>query len=638
MVCYQQPPMEDRPDSPLWQERVLALAIACGAWTALTSELLSIFRALTRLGIAAAWLIAALILILVLRRRHGWAKTPLRDALWGDSLARLCFLIVLTDVAILLLIALLAPPNTNDSLQYHLSRVAHWAQQRSLLYYPTPIDRQLWMPPFAEMAILHLYVLASGDRLVNLVQWGSMVLSLVAIWGIARRLGADERGQAFALLFAATLPMGILQATSTQNDYVTGLWALCLASLAVKAYRIGLRPYEWALAGVATGLGMLTKATFYAFAAPSLIWLGITVLRRRGWLAAARLALTVGALAALLNAGYWSRNLRAYGQPLGPSDVLGAHGNEILGWRTVVSNAVRSLTLHIATPYGEVNGLLLRGVEAIHRWIGLDVNDPRTTMHSYRIKRSFHEDYAGNPFHALLAPLCAALLLWLFLRQRGRDPGSAEGSDLAAALLMAAAVMGSAFLFFLVYQWKPNASRLQLSLFLLWAPVAGMAWQWIRAAFAQPRRTLVLQVALAALLTVGSLRTLFINPSRPLLPRPSDGANLWTTPRAQLLFINAPEFMPGFLPLIDAARGIDCQEIGLVIDSSHPEYPFWALLAPPGSGVHLDHIGLPTPEGGLPPSAEVCAIVCTICSDREYEGMELRFNVAGRHSLYLPPR
>lgn len=75
-----------------------------------------------------------------------------------------------------------------------------------------------------------------------------------------------------------------------------------------------------------------------------------------------------------------------------------------------------------------------------------------------------------------------------------------------------------------------------------------------------------------------------------------------------------------------------------MIDSSHPEYPLWALLAPPGSGIRLDHIGLPTPEGGLPPSDEVCAILCTMCTDAEYDGMPLRFNVAGHYRLYLPPR
>lgn len=628
--------MENGKDKPVWQEMVLALVIACGAWTALTSELLSAARALTRGWVALVWLLPVVALALVLWRRRSEARIPFQASPWRDPLARACLWIVLIDVAILLLISLVAPPNTNDSLQYHLSRVAHWAQQRSLLFYPTPIERQLWMPPFAEMAILHLYLLANGDLLVNLVQWGSMALSLVAIGGIARRLGADRTGQAFALLFAATLPMGILQATSTQNDYVTALWALCLASLAAKSHQVGLRRHEWALVGLATGLGMLTKATFYAFAFPLLVWLGISCLRRQGWWAAARFTLLVAILAALLNAGYWSRNLRAYGQPLGPMGAIEAHGNQLFSWRAIVSNTLRGLTLHIATPYGDANGLIRQAVVIVHQWIGMDVNDPRTTMDTYRVKRSFHEDYAGNPFHALFVPLSFALLVWPARPMSDDAPTSKRSRCALPALILAGAVVASALLFFLLYKWQATGSRLQLALFLMWAPLAGLGWERIGSIGARPRPALALQVSVLALLTVGSLRTLLINPSRPLLPRPSDGISLWNTPRAELLLINAPEFLAGYLPLIESAPQADCKAMGLMIDSSHPEYPFWALLATPGSGIRLEHVGVPTPPGGIPPAGGLCAILCTQCSDRQLDGMELRFNIAGHYSLYLP--
>ena len=93
------------------------------------------------------------------------------------------------------LVAWIAPPNTNDALQYHLSRVAHWAQQASLEHFATPIPRQIWMPPWAEMAMLHLYLLAGGDWLVNMVQWLALVGCLVAVGEIVRQLGAGRSGQ-----------------------------------------------------------------------------------------------------------------------------------------------------------------------------------------------------------------------------------------------------------------------------------------------------------------------------------------------------------------------------------------------------------------------------------------------------------
>ena len=44
------------------------------------------------------------------------------------------------------LIALLAAPNTFDSMTYHMGRVAHWAHQGSVAPYPTHIVRQITAP------------------------------------------------------------------------------------------------------------------------------------------------------------------------------------------------------------------------------------------------------------------------------------------------------------------------------------------------------------------------------------------------------------------------------------------------------------------------------------------------------------
>ncbi len=77
--------------------------------------------------------------------------------------------------------------------------------------------------------MLHLYVLAGGDRFVNFIEWFSMVGSVIAVSFIAFRFGAGNRGQWLASLFVATLPMGIVQASSSMTDYVVAFWILCAA-------------------------------------------------------------------------------------------------------------------------------------------------------------------------------------------------------------------------------------------------------------------------------------------------------------------------------------------------------------------------------------------------------------------------
>jgi len=592
-----------------WREALLGLAILAGAWTVLLSEGLGALHSLSRPWLAFGWTVFLVFAaVLAWRRRRTVAALGPGTLRWSGW-PSVWLVIAGVFAAILLVIALVAPPNTNDSLQYHMSRVAHWAAQRSLDHFPTPIERQLWMPPFAELAVLNVYVLTAGDRLVNLVQWFSMLLCLMGVSLVAARLGASRRGQALAALFALTLPMGILQSTSTQNDYVTAVWLLCLAYWAVKAHQQPLTPRDWVVAGLATGLGVLTKGTFYGFALPFLIWLGVSTIRRAGWRPAMLFALTGVALVGALNAGAWMRNLRTYGLPLGPADAVAAHANQTWGWRVVVSNALRGLTLHLATPYGDVNGPIADAVTIAHDWLGLDVNDPRTTMGEYRVKRSFHEDYAGNPYHTLLVPVSLLVLAW---PQRNRaDDRTAEDRPARSAGLFAAIVIAGALCFCALYKWQATGSRLQLPLFILWAPLAGLALESL--GLRRGRLAPCLPPIVGILLAAAALRFLLVNPSRPFLPRAEDGLSLWNTPRDELLFINSPEVMPGYLPLVETAAGINCAVFGLKIDSSQPEYPFWALLEAPDSGVRLEHIEVNALPGVTPASSPPCAILCTYC-------------------------
>jgi len=68
---------------------------------------------------------------------------------------------------------------------------------------------------------------------------------------------------------------------------------------------------------------------------------------------------------------------------------------------------------------------------------------------------------------------------------------------------------------------------------------------------------------------------------------------------------------------LDAMRLVSstsCQDIGLMLDSSDLEYPFWWLLDAPQSGRRLESlVAVPELERTLDPSFEPCAIICTEC-------------------------
>jgi hypothetical protein len=56
----------------------------------------------------------------------------------------------------------------------------------------------------------------------------------------------------------------------------------------------------------------------------------------------------------------------------------------------------------------------------------------------------------------------------------------------------------------------------------------------------------------------------------------------------------------------------------LRIDSGHLEYLFWWLLQAPQSGIRIESIYYPERLASLAdPSFRPCAILCTICGDRQ---------------------
>jgi hypothetical protein len=607
-----------------WRAAWLIAAILLGGFVALSSEALSLVGWLSRPALAAVWgaALAGLLLYGVWRARLlvGFRRLWQQIAAFPwRSWESLPVLVIGLYVTALFVVALLSPPNTNDSLAYHMSRVAHWAQNHDLAHYATPIERQIWMPPWAEMAALHLYLLAGSDRAVNLVQWLSMITSLVGVSLIAARLGAPRNGQLFVALFCVTLPMGVLQATSTQNDYVNAGWVVCLVYFAITAHHRRLTPGEWLCLSASFGLGLLTKGTFIAYALPFLIGLLIATLRRGGWRATVGAA-ALGLIVTLtLNAGAWGRNLQTYGFPLGPPDEIANHSNTIFDPGVWVSNALRNSTLHLGTPWSVINTPLRQGVEMVLQWIGQDANDPRTTLTTpYRVKRSFHEDYAGNPWHFLLIPLG---LGWLILsRERGgRGP----------AVIYAIGVLAAFWVFSALYKWQPTGSRLQLPFFVAWAPAAGAILAQVKLQKVRP--------ILATVLVLAGLWPLLSNPSRPLLPT-SKGVSILTTPRDELLFINTPEVMSGYLSIIDATQATGCRAIGLALDSHDGEYIFWALLAPQGSGIHLEHIQvLSSLAGYLPTDFRPCAIIATLGGIDNTYGLPAASTHYGGYTLYAAP-
>jgi hypothetical protein len=298
-----------------WKKSLLRGSVAWGVYLVLATELLSLGDWLTRPVLIVTWTVPLVALAASFARLRSIPRQRVRLAvrLPRSAFTIACLIVIVLIIVITSVIAWVAPPNTYDSLTYHMSRVAHWAQDRSLGPFATGILRQAYMGPGAEFAVLHLYILEGDDRLANFVEWLAMIVCIIGAAKITADLGGTDKGQWIAGLFVATLPMGIAQATSTMTDFVVAWWVVCAAAEVSEMFSSTARVDHAVYASLAGGLALLTKPTGAVFLAPLALlafWKLIRNVRPRQVLLVG--ALGVGAIV-VLNAGHMSRNHIVFG-------------------------------------------------------------------------------------------------------------------------------------------------------------------------------------------------------------------------------------------------------------------------------------------------------------------------------------
>lgn len=468
-------------------------------------------------------------------------------------------LVALVIVVLLFGVAITRPPGNWDSMTYHLPRVMHWIQDGGLALYPTHILRQLHSGPWAEVAVLHTMVLTGGDGAANLVQWAAFAVSIALVARIALLLGGDMRAVSLATAMAATLPIAMLQATSTQNDVVVAMWILAAIAACLTALNARRPARSLCIAAAALGLAILTKPTALLFAFPFAVWFAVR-LRRVG------LILIAVLVVAVTIAPHVVRNLSLHGNPLGAFSEGGSESyvNERFTPAAIFSNVVRNASLHLALPSAAWNDAIVGGVESLHHALGLASNDPGTTWGgmSFRLSPRPHQDTAGNPLHFVLA--CFALAL------------SARASTDQRVYL--ACSLAGALLFCIVLKWQPWHGRLHLPVFLIAAPVIA-----IIVTKAVARRWL------AAALVVGTLPVLLADLGH------------------HGMFVERPGLEAPYRRAVQAATD-RCSTIGLVLGPDDWEYPFWALAR---RGTRFHHIGVTNASAQFATPVSPCAVLVT---------------------------
>jgi Dolichyl-phosphate-mannose-protein mannosyltransferase len=533
-------------------EFAAAILIAATAWGVVLAgltELLSAFHWLTYLGILTAWCIVDFV-ALIACMRAGAIAFPKTCALPRCLLFCIAALVIATGFT-----GLFSAPTNWDSMTYHLSRVMHWMHNRTVADYPTNCVRQLYQAPWAEFAMLHFQALADGDRFAFGVQWVSLCIVLIGVAEIARLIGADSRGQIIAVTFAATLPATLLQAESTQNNLVLSAWLIAAIYFLLRfgdsdrKHRIA-----WAIAfGSAIGLAVLTKGTAYPLGFPLIAWFAVLAVRRGG--RGGTGAILAAAIVVLLNLGHTIRNMHQFDSPLMPAYELATYRASGISPGLLTSNLLRNLGLQLATPDQRVNGWLQDAIEAMHRCIGVDINDPRITVPGPEFDVQpypmINEDFVSNPLHLILILIA---IVWAI-----------STAPRPARILLAMAI-GGFVLFCATLKWQAYNTRLHLPIFILAAAPVGL--------MLSSARIRTVSAATCALLVGLTVPYLLQNPSHPWIGKHS----IFINSREQEYFLNNANLPESYLPACDFLAQNHYDSIGLLAGNDDWEYPLWVLL------------------------------------------------------------
>ena len=606
----------------------LKASVVHGLIFSIITELLSSKQSLTFEGVAFEWSLLALIncsilVLLAYRNSNSLNLLQIPKKIWIKFKSQALyskFVIsgVIIVLSISLVIALIAPPNNYDSMTYHMPRVMHWIQNRSVAHYPTHNLRQISFSPGVSYIVTHLQILSGGDRFANCIQWFTFLGSVLGISLIAKNLGGVQT-QSIAALVCASIPMAIMQSTTTQTDLVVSYWLVCFSYFIFRSSKYSKSDLFWLSASL--GLAILAKPTGIIFGIPLLIIFG---LRTQGAFVffpslffLVKSTIVSGIIlifSIVLSLPSYYRNYGTFGNFLGTDTGT---RNTNIGVIELISNLLKNLALNL--PFPGVWSL----VENVHKYIlKLDVNDSATTMegNSFAFDSLWRillpdEDFVGSPVHFTL--LCSAIITLI------AAVGLRKTKNLSGLLELLVGNIIGLLLYCLLLKWQMWANRLLLPFFILTAPVTGY---FIACCLPKTiQRTLsVILICIAIFYSITPIH-------RPLVALPSSRSHLSQSEsilqlkHENIYFSGYGKFIkPAYTKLANLVKENKCRSIGLDIGSDDWEYPIWTLINSKDSTTSkIKHVNVKNESQSLAPEffdSDLCAIFTR-------KGVDIKFYV-----------
>ncbi|MDB9787183.1 glycosyltransferase family 39 protein, partial [Bacteriovoracaceae bacterium] len=473
-----------------------------------------------------------------------------------DANSRILFFLISIILTTTLVIAVIAPTNNWDSMTYHMTRVAYWIQNGSIYPYFSHDPRQISFAPFAEYCILFLSLLAGTDFLANLPQWLSFVGLGFLAFHQTTLFGLSKKNALTASILVWTLPMGIMQSTTTQNDLVTAFWIMnfVVAVFSVVRSKHDLFYILWA--GMSLGLAFITKGTAYVYSLPFIcywIYHGVrSAIILKTFRPVLKGFLAIAIVVAIIFPQHY-RNMIIWNHPLGEQTTREATQIENPTWKTFATNIWAHASVHFGTPSSRLNNSVRDTIVSASNFLPISIDDPIISFNkaSFGIPRmTAHEDVLGNMLHCIL--IFMAILFF------------GTWTNYKQSKMLFLLTITTFFLLAFLIKWQLWLSRIHLSFFILMSvPLALFIHKSLRR-----WRTHIL-----FLITLSALPWVFGQKGRPILK----AENIFNKSRNELYFFNRRWLTGPYLDLSEKLSRLDCKNIGLYLPIDSYEYPFFAL-------------------------------------------------------------
>lgn len=480
------------------------------------------------------------------------------------------YIVLISTIMILLLMIFIQgrfyPPNNWDSMTYHLPRIIHWIQNKSVLNFPTNITRQIYSPPFSEYCIANLNVLTNNDAWSNLVQWFYLIGILIVIYATLKSLNINKKWILVGIILSATIPEALLEASSTQNDVIHAFFLLSSLYFSIEFIK-NKSILNTILIGVSAGLALLSKiiAFFYVPGLLFIISCLILYFTFKEKKIKPILLLCCSALIIIaINFNFSFRKINFTGNISGTTKNIedGITFNKF-GPKLLISTSIKNCALHFDPFFVSNLGNVM--AEKAHLIIGVDINEKGTNVFDYKFNANHfwknHEDSQPNFLHFIFF-LLASIFFLFFVIKKEIQFQSWETMIFCLILIQFSTLN-------VIIRWEPWNSRIHTPLFFEMILFVVLIFSKIE------YNRFKLQFLFLIPFILYAYYVVLFNYSRPIINRKDLTANTSIFEnRFKKYFTNRPEIVKEYTEIYNNLLNIKkATNIGLIADIDAWEYP-----------------------------------------------------------------